>query len=273
MKFEWNIDPELITLFNVLPIRYYSLFFALGLWLGLIVVKKFWTNDGWELKELDKLTILVFIATILGARVGHCLFYEPQYYLSHPLEILLPFKIENWNFEYTGFQGLASHGGILAVFLSIWIFSRKSIFGFFSILDKVAIGGALTATLIRLGNFMNSEIIGKATNSNFGVVFKKIDNVLRHPAQLYEASAYFLIFLTLYFVYKQKAKWADGFIFGLFFTLLFIARFIIELFKIDQVEFESNMFINMGQVLSIPFILLGIVIMVVKYKPCYHLNL
>ena len=233
MKFEWDIHPEIIRLFDVLPIRYYSLLFVLGLLLGLSVVKKLWVRENWQVEELDRLTLFVFIATIIGARLGHCLFYEPQYYWSNPLEILLPFRIENGSFEFTGFQGLASHGGILAIFIAIWIFSLRSKLSFLSILDKVSVGGALAAVFIRLGNFMNSEIIGKATNSNYGVVFKRVDTILRHPSQLYEAFAYLMIFFIVLFFYKKKQRRRDGFVFGVFFTLLFTARFVIEFFKID----------------------------------------
>lgn len=266
MKFEWDVDPEIITLFNVLSIRYYSLLFVMGLFLGIFVVKKLWLKDNWQIKEFDKLVIFVVVATIAGARIGHCLFYEPQYYLSHPLEMILPFKIENGNFEFTGFQGLASHGGILAIFIATWIFSRKSNLSFLSILDKVSIGGALAGVFIRLGNFMNSEIIGKATGSDYGVVFKRVDNLLRHPSQLYEAIAYLLIFVIIYLTYTSKKKRKDGFVFGLFFALLFIARFLIEYSKINQVAFEEGMTINMGQTLSIPFIILGIIIMILKFN-------
>ena len=248
MAFDWDIDPEWFRLFDVLSVRYYSILFVSGLLLGLQVVKKLWLKDNWPVEELDRLTIFVFVATVVGARLGHCLFYDG-------------------NFEFTGFQGLASHGGIFAVFLAIWIFSFRSKKSFFSILDKVAVGGSLTAVFIRLGNFMNSEIIGKATNSDYGVVFKKVDNVLRHPSQLYEAFAYLLIYITLHLVYKNKGKRKDGFVFGLFFTLLFIARFLIEYTKINQVAFEDGMMMNMGQILSIPFIVLGLIVMVLKFNP------
>lgn len=266
MQIEWNVNPEIIRLFDVISIRYYSLLFISGLLLGLQMVKKLWIKDGWEVSELDRLAIYVFVATILGARIGHCLFYEPEYYLLHPHEIFLPIKIQNGNFEFTGYQGLASHGGILAVFIAIWLFSRKSKLSFFSILDKVSIGGALTAVFIRLGNFMNSEIIGRATNADYGVVFKRVDSVLRHPGQLYEALAYLTIFLILLLAYNNRQNRKEGFVFGMFFTLLFVSRFLIEYVKINQVEFEEVMLLNMGQILSIPFIALGIAIMIVKYR-------
>jgi len=264
MKFEWNADPEIINLFNVLPIRYYSILFMLGLVLGFILVKKIWIKERLPLTEFDRLATYVFFATILGARLGHCLFYEPDYYLNHPLEMLLPFTITGGQFEFTGYQGLASHGGILAVFIAAIIFSRKSQISFYSIIDKVCIGGALTAVFIRLGNFMNSEIIGKATNGNYGIVFKRVDNVLRHPSQLYEAIAYLIIFGIIFLAYRNQERRQDGFIFGLFFTLLFLARFLIEFTKTDQVAFEAGMALNMGQLLSIPFMLLGIGFMVMR---------
>lgn len=265
MHFEWNADPELIRLFDTISIRYYSLCFVLGLFLGLVVVKRLWLKDGWKVEDLDKLSIWIFFATILGARLGHCLFYEPEYYLQHPLEMILPFKMVDGSFRMTGFRGLASHGGILAVFISILLFSRKSGLSLFALLDKVAIGGSLTAVFIRLGNFMNSEIIGKPTGGDFGVVFKKVDDLVRHPSQLYESLAYLLIFVIIYLVYNKK-KFADGFVFGLFFTLLFVARFLIEFTKINQVSFEDSMTYNMGQLLSIPFIIGGVIIMIQKWK-------
>lgn len=265
MQLNWNLDPELINLFGTFSIRYYSICFALGLYLGFVVVKRLWLKDGWTIQDLDKLSIWVIIATVLGARIGHCLFYEPEYYLQHPLEMILPFKIANGGIQFTGFQGLASHGGIFAVFVAIVLFSRKSGLKLYSLLDKVAIGGSLTAVFIRLGNFMNSEIIGKPTEADYGVVFQRVDGLLRHPSQLYESIAYLLIFLIIYAVYNRR-KFADGFVFGLFFTLLFIARFLIEYTKINQVSFEESMAFNMGQTLSIPFIIGGVIIMFLRWR-------
>ena len=258
----WNTNPVLVELFGKVPIRYYSLLFAGGLFLGYLIVKRLWVKDKMSIDDLDKLAFYVFVATILGARLGHCLFYEPAYYLQHPLEMILPFNFKGGSFNFTGFQGLASHGGILGVFIAIWLFSRKTKIKIFNVLDKVAVGGALTGAFIRLGNFMNSEILGKATEANYGIIFKRVDNVVRHPAQLYESLAYFLIFLLLFFLYRNKSfKRGDGFIFGLFFSFLFLARFVIEFFKINQVNFEDGMALNMGQLLSIPFMIAGIIVM------------
>ena len=197
----WDTDPEIIKLFGNISIRWYSLLFAGGLVAGFQVSKNLFLTDRWSMEDIDKLALFVFIATILGARLGHCLFYEPDYYLSHPLEMLLPFTWKSGSFEMTGFRGLASHGGIFGVLLAIWIFSKKYNKPIFSILDIAAVGGSLAAIFIRLGNFMNSEIIGKATGSDIGIVFKKVDSIPRHPGQLYEAFAYFTLFVTLFYLY------------------------------------------------------------------------
>ena len=236
--------------------------------MGYHLVRYLYKKEGLNTDQLEKLAMYVFIATVIGARLGHCLFYEPEYYLSHPLEMILPIQIINGKVHFTGFLGLASHGGILAVFIAILIFWKKYKINLFGVLDKVSIGGALAGGFIRLGNFMNSEILGKATRGDYGVIFSRVDQVPRHPAQLYESLAYFLICLLLFVLYhKWRGKRADGFIFGLFFTLLFLARFVIEFFKIDQVDFESGMMFNMGQLLSIPFIIMGLVIMAKKWTP------
>lgn len=263
----WDADPEIINLFGKISLRWYGLLFASGFFLGYKVTKKMFISNGWTSEEIEKLVTYIFFATLLGARIGHCLFYEPEYYLSHPLEILLPFSWEGGSFEVTGFQGLASHGGIFGVFLSIWIFSKRFKKPIFQILDIASIGGSLAAIFIRLANFMNSEIIGKVTGSDVGIVFKKVDSIPRHPGQLYEAFAYFLIFLILFYLYRNKKEsFTSGFIFGLFFTLLFISRFIIEFFKENQVSFENDLALNMGQMLSIPFIIGGIIVMLWKWK-------
>ena len=263
----WDADPEIFSLFGKISIRWYSLLFAGGLVLGFQISKRLFLADRWSIDDIDKLALFVFIATILGARLGHCLFYEPEYYLSNPLEMILPFTWKGGSFEMTGFRGLASHGGIFGVFLAIWYFSKKYKKPIFSILDIAAVGGSFTAIFIRLGNFMNSEIIGKATGSDVGIIFKKVDSIPRHPGQLYEAFAYLIIFAILVYLYKKKRHLFDhGFLFGLFFTLLFIARFAIEYFKENQVGFEEGLSFNMGQLLSLPFIIGGMIVMYIKRK-------
>lgn len=264
---EWNPDPEIVRLFGSFSLRWYSLLFVGGLILGYQVVKRIYKKEGLSLEQLDKLTLWVFIATVVGARLGHCLFYEPEYYLKHPLEMILPVQFVDGKMVFTGFLGLASHGGILAVFIAIVLFCRKTKTNVFDVLDKVSIGGALAGAFIRLGNFMNSEILGKATNGDWGIVFSRVDQVPRHPAQLYESIAYFIIFFVLLYLYnKGRSKRKYGFIFGLFFTLLFVSRFVIEFFKINQVAFEDDLTLNMGQLLSIPFALFGLYLMLIKRK-------
>ena len=264
----WNVDPEIFKLFGAFSLRYYSLLFVSGLALGYYIVKQIYLKEGLAIKDLEKLSIYVFMGTIIGARLGHCLFYEPAYYLSKPLEIFLPFKWEaGGNFQFTGYQGLASHGGAIGVLAGIAIYCQKYKVNFLKELDRIAIATPLSGAFIRLGNFMNSEIIGKPTNSGFGVVFERVDFIPRHPAQLYEAVAYLLIFLTLLWVYSKQKRKKEGFIFGLFLVLLFISRILIEFFKINQVGFESGMFMNMGQLLSMPFVIVGAIIMFRKRKP------
>ncbi len=264
MPIEWGPNPVIIEI-GSFALRYYSLLFAGGLFLGYSVVANLYKDTKRNLDELDSLAVLIFIATVLGARLGHCLFYEPEYYLSHPLQMLLPFRQENGAWVFTGYQGLASHGGIAAVLLAIIYWCRKNKRDIFQILDFIVIGGSLTGCFIRLGNFMNSEILGKPTGSDVGVIFTKVDSIVRHPAQLYEAIAYFLTFAILLFTYKKRPKdKKHGFILAVYLILLFGARFIIEYFKIEQVAFEQGMVLNMGQILSIPFILAGLVLVFLR---------
>lgn len=271
----WNIDPEIIKLFGVISLRYYGLLFVTGLLLGYSVVKRIYIKENLPIENLEKLAVFIFIGTIVGARFGHCLFYEPAYYLKHPLDIILPFKWDaSGKFEFTGFQGLASHGGAVGVLTAILLYSKKYHFDFFWILDIVAIATPLTGALIRFGNFMNSEIIGEPTGTNYGIVFQRVDLLPRHPTQLYEAFTYLTIFLILYWIYSnKKAKRQDGYIFGLFLILLFGARFLLEFLKINQVDFENGMILNMGQLLSIPFILSGIGLVIWKRTPVHNSKL
>lgn len=265
----WNIDPEIFNLFGIISIRYYGILFVSGLIIGYLIVKQIFKKENESIESLDKITLYIFIGTILGARLGHCIFYEPEYYLSNPLEIFLPIrKGINGGFEFTGFQGLASHGGAIGVLIAIILGCKKINLNLLWFLDRVAIAVPITGAFIRFGNFMNSEIIGKPTNSNYGIVFERVDLLPRHPTQLYEAFSYILIFGLLYLLYRKYiSRFENGFIFGLFMFLLFTARLVIEFYKINQVEFESGMIINMGQILSIPFIICGMILMIWKLKP------
>lgn len=268
----WNIDPEIFVIADTFPLRYYGLFWIAGLALGYYIVKHIYKKEGIPLANLEELATYVFIGTLLGARLGHCFFYEPDYYFSHPLEILLPIAEVDGSYTFTGFQGLASHGGTLGIFIAIIYYWRKTKTNLLWILDRVAIGAAVTAAFIRLGNLMNSEIYGKPTDGTWGFVFERDDMIPRHPTQLYEAVSYLFIFGLLFYMYRsKKIENRHGLFVGTLFVLLFSARFVIEFFKENQVGFEDGMSLNMGQWLSIPFVLFGIFLVFWKESPIHKL--
>ncbi len=262
---EWNVDPEIVKLFNTFPLKYYGILFVLGLLLGYEIVKRIYKSENISVENLEKLSTYLFIGILLGARLGHCLFYDFAYFSKHPLEIFLPFQITEGNWHFTGFAGLASHGGSIGAILAIIIYSIRSKTSLLWILDRVAIGAPITGAFIRFGNFMNSEIYGKPTEGNYGVVFIQDDLIPRHPTQLYEAFSYLIIFGILWYLYKKtNLRNNEGFIFGILLVILFSARLVLEIFKENQVAFEDNMALNMGQLLSIPFILAGITLVVIS---------
>jgi prolipoprotein diacylglyceryl transferase len=265
--FHWDINPEIINT-GGFALRYYSLFFVTGLISGYLILKKIYKLESVPVEKLDRLAIYVFLGTIIGARLGHCLFYEPVYYLKHPLEVILPFQgTIGKDFKLTGYQGLASHGGAIGVFLAVFLYSRKYKQPLLWVLDRLAIVVALAGCCIRLGNFMNSEIIGSASSVPWAIVFDRVDNIPRHPAQLYEALSYLIIFGSMFILYfRKKGKLKPGFLFGIFLIVLFSMRFLLEFLKENQEGFENGMLLNMGQLLSIPFILIGIAILF-KKKP------
>lgn len=261
----WNLDPTIFWITDSFPLKYYGLLFVSGLLLGYAIEKYIFNKENISLEVLDKLLIYIIIGTVLGARLGHCIFYEFEYFFNHPLEILLPIQKIGDGYKFTGFRGLASHGGTIGVFIAIVLFCKKQKIDLLWILDRVAIAVPVSAAFIRLGNFMNSEIYGKPTNGTWGVVFQRDNLIPRHPTQLYEAFSYFFIFGIMLFLYKsKKAPKVNGILFGIFMILLFSARFIIEFFKENQESFESQMPINMGQILSIPFILSGLILVIWK---------
>ncbi len=259
----WNPDITLIDL-GFFELRWYSLLFAAGFILSYMIVSQYFKKENISQEKLDKLTVYIVIATIIGARLGHVIFYDWEYYSENLLEIFLPVRFEP-TFQFVGFQGLASHGGAIAILVAIWLFRRNHHMEELWTLDKLALVVPLAGMFIRLGNLMNSEIIGKPAEVPWAFVFEQVDNIPRHPGQLYEAIAYLLIFGITNLVY-HKLKKQNGFVFGLFLVLLFSARFIVEFFKIHQSEFEIGMILNMGQILSIPFIIFGLVLMILKNK-------
>lgn len=252
----WNVNPDLITI-GSLHIRYYSLFFVIGFWLGYRLFVYFYKREDLPVSLLDPLLFTLIVCTIVGARLGHVLFYQPDYYLAHPAEI---FKI--WH------GGLASHGGAIAILIGLWWYARhygkKYRFDFLWILDRIGIAIAFAGMFIRLGNLMNSEIYGDVTDLPWGFVFLRNGEMFpKHPTQLYEALAYLILGIALLMLYRYRlGRLKRGFLFGLFLTGLFGARFLIEFIKEPQVEFEQTMTLNMGQLLSIPFVIAGIILMI-----------
>lgn len=260
----WEPDGIIIDL-GFYQLRWYSLLFATGFIVSYILLKRYFKAAGLEEKKLEKLTVYTVVATVIGARLGHCLFYDFDYYSEHIAEIFLPFRFQP-EFAFTGYQGLASHGGTLAVFAAVVLYTRVYQVNLLWLLDKLAIVAALGAgVFIRLGNLMNSEIIGKPADVPWAFVFSRVDQLPRHPGQLYEAISYFLIFLILYQLDK-KGNRQSGFVFGVFLVLLFAARFVIEFFKADQSAFEQGMTLNMGQLLSLPLILAGAVVIFIRRR-------
>jgi len=247
----WNVDPEIFRIGNF-AVRWYGLLFASGFVIGYYILRKVFKNEGLGDATLDRLTVYVAVGTIIGARLGHCLFYEPTYYLANPVEIL---KV--WH------GGLASHGAAIGILLALWLFVRKEKKPFIWAIDRVVIVVALAGALIRLGNLMNSEIYGVETTLPWGFVFlRNGENTPKHPTQIYESLAYLLTFVILLRVYwKNMGKQKPGLLFGLFLVLVFGFRFLVEYVKEDQVAFEAGMKFNMGQLLSIPFIIAGIALL------------
>ena len=258
----WDISPEIFNLGGI-SIRYYGLLFAVAFILGYKVEEKMFKSEGLPMAWLDKLWLYVAIATIVGARLGHCIFYDWAYYSQHPLEMILPVRFSP-EFKFTGYQGLASHGAAIGIIAGLWYYSRKvSKKSIFWILDRAVIPIALAGFFIRTGNLMNSEIVGLPTNMPWVFRFMNSDlpnpELPRHPAQLYEAICYlFSFFVLMYLYWRTNVKKKMGFIFGAFLILIFSARFIIEFVKEVQEPWEAGMALNMGQILSIPFILVGI---------------
>lgn len=248
-------------------VRYYSLCWVIGLALGYFIMQQLYKKQKVSEQLFEPLFMYCFVGILLGARLGHCLFYEPDYYLSHIWEMLLPIKTTADGWRFIGYQGLASHGGTLGLMLALFLYSRKTKLSFMWILDNIAITTPIVAAFIRLGNFMNSEILGRATDSPLGIIFAQVDNVPRHPAQLYEAIAYLLIFIGGWFIYKKFPKRVGtGFYFGYCLATIFTFRFFVEFIKEVQVDFEQGMTLDMGQWLSIPFMIIGIYYMITSIK-------
>ena len=252
----WDVDPEIIGFWG-LSIRYYGVLFAASFFFGYLIMQKIFKQEGLTVELLDKLTVYVAVGTIIGARLGHVLFYDPSYYLSNPVEIL---KI--WR------GGLASHGAAIGILVALYYFARKNKKPYLWILDRIVIVVALAGFFIRMGNLMNSEIYGIETSLPWGFIFERKGEVVpKHPTQIYEALSYLLIFVLLYTIYHKKGpNVRKGLIFSIFLITLFSVRFFIEFIKEVQVDFEQTMALNMGQWLSIPFVIIGFYLLYKSYK-------
>ena len=253
--FIWDGDPVALRLGPVL-FRWYGLLFAGGFIIGYFMMYAMFKRAKYNTDDLDRMLIYIFLGTLIGARLAHCLIYEPDFYRSNPLEILYIWK-----------GGLASHGGTLGVVLAFFIFIKRSKkYSFFEIADMLTVPIALVCTFIRIGNFMNSEILGKPTYGDFGVIFARLgEDFPRYPAQLFEAGAYFATFIILtilYFVWQRRPR---GFMLGLLLFLIYTARFFIEPFKEEQADYSTHMALNVGQLLSIPFIIGALLIMLISW--------
>jgi prolipoprotein diacylglyceryl transferase len=252
----WDVSPDIFSI-GPFVIRWYGLLFALSFIIGYQIMFVFFKKESKPDTVLNDLVWYMILGTVIGARLGHCFFYNPAYYLANPLEILQVWK-----------GGLASHGAAIGILLSIYLFVKKhKEFSYLWIFDRIVITVALAGFFIRMGNLFNSEIIGKPTDLPWSFVFAAVDGVPRHPAQLYEAIAYLIIFIVLILYYFRNAgKFKNGLIFGWFLVTIFASRFFIEFVKEKQTYFEEGWTLNMGQWLSIPLVLLGVYLLLRKDK-------
>ena len=248
------------------PFRWYSLCWLIGLALAYFVVKRLYKEQKIKDELFDPLFIYCFLGILIGARLGHCIFYQPDYFLT-----------ADGGWKFTGYEGLASHGGTLGLMIALWLYVKKSKLSIWRVLDNIAIATGITACFIRLGNLMNSEIIGKVTDVPWAFIFERVDSYPRHPGQLYEAIAYAILFGIMWTIYKKRSTFnvqrstfnvqrstfnvGSGWYFGFCLTYIFTFRFFIEYTKEIQEAFEASLPIDMGQILSIPFIIIGVVCM------------
>lgn len=261
--FVWDVHPTLFTIGPV-EVRYYGLMWALGFIISAYIISNIMKREGYPEKTFDSFFWYALLSTVIGSRLGHCLFYAPGYYLTHPIEIL-----------YIHQGGMASHGAAVGLLVGLWLFSRKNKIPYIWSLDRIGILVAISGALVRIGNFMNSEIFGRPTTLPWGVEFVLSDEWNKlykglpcHPTQLYEALAYLIIFVVFLWLYYRKnlAQRRPGAMFGIFLIALFGIRFLIEFIKNPQEDFEVGMILNMGQLLSIPFIVAGCVLLYRAYR-------
>ena len=266
LQIVWDPASEGIALFGDFKIHYYSLMWMVAFITGWYLTKRIYKNEGQTEDKLDSLFMYSVLGIMIGARLGHVIFYQPELFKEDFFSIFLTFSFSG-GFEFTGFRGLASHGAAIGMIISMYLYNKKVLHkSVLWILDRVVIPVALGAIFVRVGNFFNSEMIGKPADESlpWAIIFKNYDNIPRHPGQLYEAFGYIFVFLTLWFLYwKGKKSKQTGFLFGLFLVLLMTVRLFVERFKIEQVVGRDDWILglNTGQVLSIPFILIGLYFM------------
>ncbi len=270
---DWQPSLELFSI-GSFSVRWYSMMWVIGLLCAYFIVQRLYRQQQIPDEKFEPLFIYCFLGVLIGARLGHCIFYEPDYYLTSKIgfmEMFLPMHYTDGGWKFTGYEGLASHGGTIGLFIGMWFYARKHGVGLWTVIDNVAIATPLTCCFIRLGNLMNSEIIGKVTDVPWAFIFHTrealVDGVLtpRHPAQLYEAIAYLIIFFGgLWIYHKDTAKSQNhtslvgtSFYFGYCVFTIFFFRFFVEFLKKEQVAFEQDMPLDMGQLLSIPFVLIA----------------
>lgn len=312
----WNPDLFAIQL-GSFGIRWYSLMWLIGLASGYLIVKRLYKEQNYPNEKFEPLFIYCFVGIIAGARLGHCIFYQPDYFLASAkgvFEMFIPIKLmgsgvgdslSTGQWKFIGYEGLASHGGTLGLMLALWTYCKRQKMKLWTVLDFIAIATPVCACCIRLGNLMNSEIIGKVTDVPWAFIFERVDQYPRHPGQLYEAIAYAILFFIGWFIYRRTCKpkeqgrgvrtdftsskqstnqkqpslfgeglgerihytlTGSGFFFGLCLFYIFTFRFFIEWTKENQEAFEQGMTFNMGQLLSIPFIILGAACMWIGWK-------
>ena len=253
--FVWNVDP-IVASFGFLHVHWYGVLFAAAILSGLEFMKWVYRQENKDENTIEPLFLYAVVGIVVGARLGHCLFYDPDYYLTHPMKIFAVWE-----------GGLASHGGGLGVLIALYYGCKKYKIDFLWLIDRLVIPTALFGFFVRMGNFMNSEIIGKPSEVPWAIVFARVDALPRHPAQLYEAFSYLAIFLLLTYIYKRNYKTLQkGFLFGLFLILVFSARFLIEFVKVRQADYSLGIGLSTGQILSIPFLIAGIVFVIYSYK-------
>jgi phosphatidylglycerol---prolipoprotein diacylglyceryl transferase len=266
LQIVWEPASDGIRLFGDFKIHYYSLMWMIAFIFGLQIMKKIYKNEGESESKMDSLFMYSVLGIMIGARLGHVIFYQSELFREDFLSVFLPFKFSG-GFEFTGFRGLASHGAAIGMIISMYIYNKKILKkSVLWILDRVVIPCALGAIFIRIGNFFNSEMIGKPASEGlpWAIIFKDMDSIPRHPGQLYEAFGYIFVFLILFLLYwKTNKRQQEGFLFGLFLLLLMAVRVFVEQFKIAQVDGREDWILglNTGQALSIPFILIGLYFM------------